>query len=114
MAFKKTYSLIIMLEKWRKAFDKEKEISNIFMNFSKAFDTIYHDLLLAKLRTYGFSKQALSPVCNLKNRKQSVQINNKFSSLKEVIAGVPHVSIDRTLFFNLFVNDMFLLVLQPI
>ena len=111
MAFKKTYSLIIMLEKWRKAFDKEKEISTIFINLSKAFDTINHDLLLAKLRTYGFSKQAM---CNLKNRKQSVQISNKFSSLKEVIAGVPHVSIDGPPFFNLFINDMFLLVLQPI
>ena len=55
------------------------------MDLSKAFDTINPDLLLAKLKANGFSKQALSFMCSyLKNRRQRVQINNKFSSLKEV------------------------------
>ena len=62
----------------------------IFMDLSKAFDTITHGLLLTKLKAYGFSKPALSFMSSyLKNRRQRVQINNKFSSLKEVIAGVP-------------------------
>ena len=78
-----------MLEKWKKALDKEEKMSAIFMDLSKAFDTINHDLLPAKLKAYGFSKQALSFMRSyLKNRRQRVQINNKFSSLKEVIAGV--------------------------
>ena len=77
-----------MLEKRKKALDKEENMSAIFMDLSKAFDTINHNLLLAKLKAYGFSKQALSFMCSyLKNRRQRVQINNKFSSLKEVIAG---------------------------
>ena len=51
------------------------------MDLSKAFDTINQ----GELKTYGFSKQALSFMCSyLKNRRQRVQINNKFSSLKEV------------------------------
>ena len=65
-------------------------MSAMFRNLSKAFDTINHDLLLAKLKAYGFSKQALSFMCSyLKNRRQRVQISNNFSSLKEVKAGVP-------------------------
>ena len=44
------------------------------MEFSKAFDIINHDLLLAKLKAYGFSKDALTLMCtHLKNRKQSQQ-----------------------------------------
>ena len=67
-----------MLEKWQKALDKGENMSAIFMDPSKAFDTINHDLLLAKLKAYGFSKEALSIMYSyLKNRRQRVQINNK-------------------------------------
>ena len=81
------------------------------MDLSKAFDSINHGLVLAKLKAYGFSKQALSFMCSyLNNRRQRVQINNKFSSLKEVLAGVPQGSIDGLLLFNLLINDLFLFI----
>ena len=81
-----------MLEKWKKVLDKKENMSAIFMDLSKAFATINHGILQAKLKTYGFSKQALSFMCSyLKNRRQRVQINNKFSSLKEAIAEVHRV-----------------------
>ena len=105
------HSLIVMLEKWKKALDKEENMSAIFMDLSKAFDTINHALLLAKLKTYGFSKQALSFMCSyLKNKRQRVQTNNKFCSLNKVIAGVRQGSIDGPLLFNLFINDLFLFI----
>ena len=46
----------------------------------------------------------------LKSRKQRIQINNKFSSLKKVIAVVSRGSIDGQLLFNLFINDLFLFI----
>ena len=73
-SFRKSYgmqhSLIVMLEKWKKALNKEKNMSAIFTDLSKTFETINHDLLLAKLKAYSFSKQALSFMCSyLKNRR---------------------------------------------
>ena len=78
------------------------------MDLSKAFDTINHDLMLAKLKAYGFSTNALNLMHSyLKNRKQKVQINNKFSLERNVIAGVSQRSIDGLLLFNWFIiNDL--------
>ena len=51
--------LITMLEKWKSSLDKGGNNCVLFMNLSTSFDTINHDLLLAKLKAYGFSTNAL-------------------------------------------------------
>ena len=108
-------SLVVMLEQWKRALDKGEYVSALFMDLSKGFDTINHDLLIAKLKAYGFSKEALKLMKSyLKNQKQKVQINNKFSSERDVIPGVLQGSIDGPLLFNLFINDLTFFIEQCI
>ena len=57
------------------------------MDISKAFDPINHDLLLAKLKAYGFSHNALAFMLSyLKKQSDRVNINNSFSTCEEIIA----------------------------
>ena len=53
------YSLLKMIQTWKKHLDKGEIIEEILMDFSKAFDTINHSLLLAKLDVFGFSRTSL-------------------------------------------------------
>ena len=70
-----------MLEKWKKTLDKLENVCTIFMGLSKAFDNINHNLLLAKLKVYGFSENPLTLMCSyLKDQRQAVQVKNNFSS----------------------------------
>ena len=67
---------MIILEKWKSALNKGGNICALFMDFSKAFDTINHDLLLAKLKAYGFSINTLDLICSyLKYRRQTISTN---------------------------------------
>ena len=78
------------------------------MDLSKAFDTINHSLLLAKVEAYGFSMTSLklkqSYLCN---RFQRTSVNASFSDWKEIETGVPQRSILGPLLFNIFLNDIF-------
>ena len=54
------HSLLKMLELWKEALDKGNSVGAIFMDLSKAFEILNHDLLIAKLQAYGFSENALN------------------------------------------------------
>ena len=83
----------------------------LLTDLSKAFDCLGHELLIAKLNVYGFSLTALKLVRNyLSNRKQRTKINSTYSSLLEIIFGVPQGSILGPLLFNIFLIDLFFII----
>ena len=72
--------LLTMFEKWRKTLDKGVETGAVLTDLSKAFDSIDHNLLIAKLDAYGFEKQSTDFLHSyLTKRKQRTKVDSAYS-----------------------------------
>ena len=70
--------------------DKGGYVCAMFMELSKTFDTIHHDLMIAELGAHGFSQDAFQYMRSyLTNRQQRVRVNSKFRTRENVTAGFP-------------------------
>ena len=97
------FALIDLYDKISTAFDRGEFAVSIFLDLSKAFDTVDHAILLDKLKHYGIRGLALGWIRSyFSNRMQYVEFNGHHSARMEISCGVPQGSILGPLFFSYF------------
>ena len=96
-----------LVDRIHKEIDENKIIFSVFLDLSKAFDTLDHDILLHKLQYYGITGTALDLFRSyLTERYQYVDYNGASSSMKLLTTGVPQGPILGPLLFIIYMNDI--------
>ena len=100
-------TLVKMVDDRRLALNSKKVTGSIAIDLSKAFDSICHNLLLAKLRAYGVGEEAIDFLHSyLSGRKQRMKVNGIFSDWPTGVLWRSSRQPHGPLLFNVFINDL--------
>ena len=103
--FSVTKQLLSCLDNWTRNYNCGTNV--VFLDFTKAFDTVSHEKILFKLESYGISGLLHTWFKTyLSNRVQRVQINSSYSDFKPITSGILQGSCAGPILFLLFINDL--------
>lgn len=96
-----------VLVKWKEALNKKQIVGVVFLDFKRAFETVNRNLLLLKLKNFGFGQKVLNLLRDyLENRLQVVKFNDTESSPQICNHGVPQGTVMGPNLFTLYINDI--------
>ena len=105
------YASSRLIQSLKKGLDKSGLVGTILMDLSKAYDCLPLDLLVAKLEAYGLDKPSLNLVNGyLRFRRQRKKIDSSYSDWANATRGFLQGSILGPLLFNIFINDIFIII----